>query len=79
MLAQHELQFLQHLLVGEALRFYLEDVMRTVVTYEAASAKILKRVLSPVHRVSEKNILQLIRMREFVAKGFSAADVLEET
>jgi len=79
MLAQHELHFLQHLLVGEALRFYLEDVMRTVFTYDAASAKIRKRVPSPLHRVSAKNILQLIRMREFVAKGFSEAEVLEET
>jgi len=77
--AQHKLQFLHNLLSGEALRFYLEDVMRTVVTYEAACSKIRERFLSPVHQGRAKNFLQLLRMSDFVAKGVSEADALEET
>jgi len=78
-LAKHKLQFPHNLLSREALRFYLDDVMRTVVTYEAACAKIRERFLSPVHQGRAKNFLQLLLMSDFVAKGLSEADALEET
>jgi len=77
--AQHKMQFLHNLLSGEALRFYLEDVMRTVVTYEAACAKIRESFRSPVRQGRAKNVLQLLRMSDFVAKGLSGSDALKET
>lgn len=67
------------LLSCEALRFFLEDVLRTVVKYEAAGVKIHERFLSPLNQGCAKNFLQLLRMSDFVAKGFSEADSLEET
>jgi len=77
--AQHMLQLLHSLLSSEALRFYLEDVMRTVVTYEAACAKIRECFLSPVHQGRAKNFLQMLRMSDFVSKGLSGAEALWET
>jgi len=66
------------LLSGEALRSFLADVLRTVVTYEAAGAKIHERFLSPLNQGCAKNSLQLLRMSDFVAKGLSEPDSLEE-
>ncbi|GAB0496052.1 hypothetical protein MMPV_007362 [Pyropia vietnamensis] len=74
-----KLQLLHNLLGGEALRFYLDDVIRAETTYEAACGRIRARFLSPVHQGRARNYLQSLRMSAFVAKGMSEVEALEET
>jgi len=76
--AHQKMLLLQNLLDGEALRLYLDEVMRTTVSYETARANIEGRFLIAVHQGRAESYLQNLRMSDFIKADVSEADALEK-
>jgi len=76
--AHQKMVLLHNLLDGEALRLYLDEVMRTTVSYETARANIEGRFLIAVHQGRAENYLQNLPMSDFIKADVSEADALEK-
>jgi len=76
--AHQKLFLLHNLLDGEALRLYLDEVMRTTFSYETACAKIEGRLLTAVHQGLAANYLQNLRTSDYINADVSEADALEK-
>jgi len=76
--AHQKMLLLPKVLDGEALRCYMEEVMRTTVLCETACAKIEGRVLTAVPQGRAANYLQNMRMSDFIQVDVSEADALEK-
>ena len=76
--ASQKMLLLQNLLDGEAMRFYLDEVMRTTVSYDTACAKIERRFLTAVHQGRAANYHQNLRMSDFIKEDVSEAEALEK-
>jgi len=74
--AHQKMPLLHNLLDGEALKFYLDEVMRTTISYDTAGANSEGRLFTAVHQGRAANYLQNLRMSAFIKADMSEADAL---